>query len=160
FGIDLTAELARRDPSDPFPVIEVAAGAGKVAVLLKPWSAGWEPGRPEPERRKALETLTRLGAFEPNVSSSHPCVFATPYRAADGSILVSVINITCLDREVEIGLSRALAGDEAPMALDTASGREIDAVWRDGRWFVRVNVGALDTTVLKVARAVSRTMEK
>lgn len=152
FGIDFEAEKAKAAPDDPFPFCEVDAGAGKVAVLLKSWSAGWEPGRPDPERRKALALLARLGAFEPLVSSSHPCVFATPYRDRDGDALVSVINITCLPRTVDIGLSKALAGESAPTVLNCDTGLASPAVLRDGRWTAEVRVPALGMTLLKVTR--------
>lgn len=150
-GIDFDAARAAAAPDDPFPFCEQDVGAGKVVVLLKSWNFGWDPGRPEAERRKARALLTRLGAFEPLVETSHPCVFATPYRAPDGAGLVSVINITCRDRTVEVGLSPAFAGGGKPAVQDLASGRLLDVRARGGRWTATVPVPAIGTTVLRVA---------
>lgn len=132
------------------PAAERALGAGRVVLLRKAWSFDWDPGHPEPERRAALALLTRLGGFEPLVQTSHPCVFATPYRAQDGSGLVSLINISCADLEVELTLSRPFTGDKAPRVLDHGTGRELPAVLRDGRWTLNVPVGRIDTTVLRI----------
>jgi hypothetical protein len=153
FGIDMSDLLMTVDRSDPFPTCEVDVGAGKVAVLLKTWNFGWDPGRPEPERQKAAALLTRLGAFKPLVSSSHPCVFATPYRDHDGAGLVSVINITCEDRVVEVGLSKKFAGTGTPSVRDMDSGRILDIAERNGSWTVAVPVGKINTTVLRIEGA-------
>ena len=153
FGIDMSDLLMKVDRSDPFPTCEVDVGAGKVAVLLKTWNFGWDPGRPEPERQKAAALLTRLGAFKPLVSSSHPCVFATPYRDHDGAGLVSVINITCEDRVVEVGFSKKFAGTGTPSVRDMDSGRILDIAERNGSWTVAVPVGKINTTVLRIEGA-------
>ena len=145
------AELEQAsDTETAMPAAERALGAGRVVLLRKAWSFDWDPGHPEPERRAALALLTRLGGFEPLVQTSHPCVFATPYRAQDGSGLVSLINISCADLEVELTLSRPFAGDKAPRVLDHGTGRELPAVLRDGRWTLNVPVGRIDTTVLRI----------
>ena len=150
FGVDLPHQLARVKSSDPFPFYEVDAGTGKVVVLLKTWTYGWDPGRPDSERKKALALLTRLGAFEPLVSSSHPCVFATPYRAKDGAGLVSLINITCEDRIVSIGLSKRFGGRIKPIVYDMGTGKRLDVFSNDGYWHVAVSVGKINTTILRI----------
>ena len=61
-------ELERApDARQTMPVAERTLGAGRVVVLRKPWSFGWDPGHPEAERRAARALLTRLGGFEPRV---------------------------------------------------------------------------------------------
>ena len=144
------AELERAPHAEAtMPVAERPCGAGRVVLLRKPWSFGWDPGHPEPERRAALALLTRLGGFEPLVQTSHPCVFATPYRAKDGDGLVSLVNISCADREVELTLSRAFAGETPPRILDHGTGLVLPVALRDGRWTLQVRIGALNTTVLR-----------
>lgn len=136
--------------SDSFPIVEHSVGAGRVAVLRKDWSFDWDPGRSAGYCRKALAKLKELGAFEPLVQSSHPCVSVTPYRAKDGTGLVSVINISCEDREIEISLAKAFAGENCPTVLDMSSGRTLKVELRDGRWALKTTVGCINTTVLRV----------
>ena len=154
FGIEgLPARIAAaKEGTDPVPVLERPAGKGRVAVLLKGWSHGWDPGRPDGERAAMLALLTRLGGFEPLVGCSFADVFVTPYRAADGSVLVSAINITCLDRTVEITLSKAL-GARRPRVRDLGTGRWLEVGERDGRWAVTAAVPRINTTVLRVLAA-------
>ena len=148
FGIEgLPERIAAAE--GPVPVFEQAVGGGRVAVLLKGWSHGWDPGRPDDERAAMLVLLTRLGAFEPLVGCSFADVFVTPYRAADGSVLVSAINITCLDRTVEVTLSKRLSG-ERPRVRDLGTGRWLEISEKGGRWAVSARVPKINTTILRV----------
>lgn len=138
------------EKGESFPTVERTAGAGRVVVLRRGWRFGWDPGRPADYCRKALKALTTLGAFEPLVQADHPCVSVTPYRAKDGAGLVSVINIGCEDREVEVSMAKAFAGECRPVVLDTGSGRELKVELCNGRWIVKTTVGCMNTTVLRL----------
>lgn len=142
-------ELTRTD-AEPFPTVERQVGAGRVVVLRKGWSFGWDPGRPADYCRAALEKLTELGAFEPLVQANHPCVSTTPYRAKDGSALVSVINIGCEDHQVEVTMAKSLAGERPPKVFDLGTGADLPVREQNGRWSVTANVSAINTTVLRV----------
>ncbi|MBQ0032018.1 MAG: hypothetical protein KBT68_04365 [bacterium] len=143
------AELTRTDET-PFPTAERQVGAGRVVVFRKGWSFGWDPGRPADYCRAARAKLTELGAFEPLVQADHPCVSVTPYRAKDGSGLVSVINISCEDRVSQVTLSKAFAGASKPEVLDAGSGRPLAVRDVSGRWAADVPVGRINTTVLRL----------
>ena len=74
----------------------------------------------------------------------------TPYRAKDGAVLVSAINVSCIDREPDVGISKALC-PERPRIRDLGSGRVLDAADAGGRWTCRPAVPKLDMTMLEIA---------
>jgi len=158
FG-DLAARFAEYEGKrvDGVPFVEKAVGRGKVVVLLSSWSFDWDPGRPERQRREMYALLQRLGGFTPRVATSEPCVFATPYRSAPDELLVSLINVTCLDRETEVSLAK-MPGEQQPVVRDLGTGRICPVSEKDGRWTVRVNVPKINTTVLRVSIAWTGTV--
>ena len=149
FGIGGLAELEAKAKGTRVRYAEVEAGAGRLVVLLSPWENGWELGRGKGEHAEMLALLTRLGEFEPLVSCSVANVCATPYRAKDGTILVSAINTSCIGREPEIGVGKTLC-QARPVVRDLGSGRILDVVDAGGRWMCRTAVPKLDMTMLEI----------
>lgn len=76
-------------------------------------------------------------------------MFTTPYRAKNGDLFISAINITCEDRKVEASLSRKLVAAE-PRIVDLGTGLELKAIACGDGWRVRVDVPKINTTVLRV----------
>lgn len=149
FGIGGLGELEAKAKGNRVRYVEVEAGAGRLVILLSPWENGWELGRDEGSRAEMLALLTCLGAFEPLVSCSVANVSVTPYRAKDGTILVSAINASCIDREPEVGVGKALC-PARPVVRDLGSGLILDVTDSGDRWTCRPAVPKLDMTMLEI----------
>lgn len=147
FGIEDVQSLEKQGSAISFS--EVSAGAGRLVILHGSWAYGWDLGRPDDMRNELLALLTRLGDFTPHVRSSVKNVPVTPYRAKDGSVLISTINTSCLTRNVRVGISKELFG-EPPVVRDLGTGLTLPVV-NDGRyWSVDTTVPLINATVLKV----------
>jgi len=128
---------------------EVPVGKGRLVILRGTWAYGWELNRPESSCREMRALLTRLGGFVPKVRSSVANVSVTPYRAKDGSVLVSAINTACVDRTVEVDVSRELFAAK-PRVRDLGTGEDLAVSDAGAYWTVTTTVPHINTTVLKV----------
>lgn len=133
-----------------FPVAEKQVGRGRVVVMRRAWAHGWDPGRPEDERAELLALLKRLGGFEPLVQCSFPTVYVTPYRAANGDLLISCINVNAEDKTVAVSFARSLAGGGKIRVRDLNTGAYLPVTAQGGNGVVGVTVPAINTTVLRV----------
>ncbi|MGI5868550.1 MAG: hypothetical protein ACOX9C_03770 [Kiritimatiellia bacterium] len=154
FGFDDVPALVAAAKGQLAPVAERAVGEGRVAVLLRSWANGWEPGRQSAEREAFSELFERLGAFEPLVACSYPNVFATPYRARNGDLLVSAINITCEDRTASIDFAKSLVPDK-PVVRDLGTGVFLPVSDAGARWRVATTIPKINTTVLRIRKQAS-----
>ena len=148
FGIEDVKQLSGGD--FPLPIFEQDVGRGKLAIFLGNYAAGWDPGRPEEKRRNWREIMTRLGEFQPLVSSSFANLFVTPYRSKNGDVLISCINITAAAQTAEIDFSEGLLPQDEFRVLDLGTGLELPPRRKDGRVTVNVTLPAINSTVLRI----------
>ena len=133
-----------------FTVAEKTVGRGKLVILCCDWAYSWDPGRSEPERNFLRQLFSRLGGFNPLVSSSFADVFVTPYRAKNGDLLISCINITVLPRKVTIGFAKSLVKGEFTVC-DLGTGAALPVQEADGEYQVTTEVPNINTTVLRIS---------
>lgn len=159
FGLEVTGTdtkgIAQIEGADEyhgrlFPVAEKRVGSGQIVVMRRSWVQSWDPGRPENERKEMLAMLKRLGAFEPLVQCSYPTVYVTPYRTANGDLLISCINVNAGDKAVSVSFVRNLVGGEQLKVRDLNTGLWLPVTEEDGRYAVKTTIPALNTTVLRV----------
>lgn len=151
FGIDdLGKIIAAAAKDDPVPLHEITVGEGRIAVYLRGWGCGWDPGLPEAKRAKLRAVIERLGGFHQLVQTDSPVVSATAYCAKDGVRLVSLINISCVDNNATVFLSKAGFGVRAPEVFDLGSGTKLEVTDAGRDWKVRAFVGKINATMLRV----------
>lgn len=151
FGISVKdgAVQGARVTRGVYTIAEKEIGKGKLVILHGSWAGGWDPGRTPEQRSFMLNLLCRLGGFRPLVSSSFPLAFVTPYRAQNGDLLISCINIASEAKEVEIGFAESLCKG-VPAVRDLGTGEMLPVRRKDGRYVVSTAVPELNTTVLRV----------
>ena len=149
FGVN---DISQIKGEGVIPVAEIPVGKGCLAIICGNFAAGWDPGRSEAERSFMLNLLTRLGQFSPLVSSSFADVFVTPYRAANGDILISCINITAAPRKVTVGFRKDLVDSSFFSVTDLGTGLFLPAADDGDKFTVTITVPEINETILRITR--------
>lgn len=131
-------------------VSEKRIGRGKLAILNGTWENGWNPASSAEHRRFFREQLTRLGGFEPLAATDSAGIFVTPYRAANGDLLLFIINLSCVPRRAAVDFAGSLVAG-TPVVSDLGSGRKLAAKAAGNRWRCGVDVEKFSATVLRVS---------
>ena len=83
----------------------------------------------------------------------------TPYRAANGDLLLFIINLSCVPRRAAIDFAGSLVAG-TPVASDLGSGREPAVEAAGNRRRCKVDVEKFSATVLRVSAKGSNHAEQ
>lgn len=127
-------------------------GKGRLLILSGSWATGnWDPGEPEAYLEFVRGLILREGAFRQIVRTDVTDVFATPFRAPEGDILIQLFNITAEPRRVTLTVDRSAAGPDDVM-FDHGRGTLLPADYSDDGLYAAAEVPPLGSTLIRVGK--------
>ena len=125
-------------------------GKGELAILSGTWNTGnWDPGESPEYRNLIRDLLTELGDFRPRVRTDAVNVFATPYRAPNGDLLIQLFNITSVPKRVTAGIAGMPADTRV---FDHGTETLLKTTAQEGYLSMTTEVPALGGTLLRLSR--------
>ena len=135
-----------RVPNDG--VAEIPVGKGKLVFWNGTWNnQRWDPGMSEETHARWNALFTRLGGFRPLVKTDRMDVFATPYRAPNGDLLIHLVNRRADSGKVHVSWRKDLAGTTL---YDHATGRSHPATAQGDYCTSELEIVPFDATVLRI----------
>ena len=155
FGINLKNGIIRgkgvRMKKGVRTVARKKIGKGELAILSGSWNTGnWDPGESPEYMAFIRNLLTELGSFRPLVRTDTVNVFATPYRAPDGDLLIHLFNITAVPKQVTTGVAGM---PEKSRVFDHGTETFLSTKSQDGDLFMTATVPALGSTILRLSKS-------
>ena len=131
-------------------VVEKKVGKGKLVFRNSLWSTGrWDCGLPAARRKEIFDLITNLGNIKPLVQTSDPILFATPYRAENGDLLIHLVNLRAKAVSGKVFYQSKLASGAA---YDHSSGKSVKPTENGIYKAVKVALPAYSSTVLRVGK--------